>query len=115
LEVCNMQDPNKVVLGATGSSARVVTPEDSDPADFPAGQAVRKASTGALSLSSGTLIGVSLGRDLSRTDHTAVCRQGLKVPLVLTDESVASSLVVGDLTFTAKAKGVAGDAITIAL
>jgi hypothetical protein len=108
-------DPEKVLLGSTGSSDKVATCESGDPSTFKAGLAVRRSSTGALSLTSGQLIGVSLGRSLSDTSKTSVCRSGNWVPVQLTDEGVEASLVVGDLTFTAKQKGANGNDITIAL
>ena len=108
-------DPNKVLLGATQSSERDITCEDADPATFKAGLAVRRASDGKLSLSSGGLIGVSLGRSLSDTVKTAVARTGLRVPVQLTDEGVAAALTEEDLTFTARQKGVEGNDISIAL
>lgn len=108
-------DDSKVVMGTVGSSDSVVTNYDSDPASFPAGTAVKLASTGALSKSSGSLVGVSLGESLSDTKKTAVCRAGNRVPILLTDEGEYSTLKVGDITFTALEKGVAGDSITIAL
>lgn len=108
-------DPNKVLLGATQSSERDITCENADPATFKAGLAVRRASDGGLSLSSGGLIGVSLGRSLSDTTKTAVARTGLRVPVQLTDEGVAAALTQEDLTFKARQKGSEGDTISIAL
>ncbi len=110
-------DASKTMLGTTESSDRVVSNYPSDPADFPSGVAVRQKNTGGLSLSSGdgALVGVSLGRSLSDTKKTAVCRAGNRVPLSLTDEGDFSTLTLGDLTFTAKAKGEDGDDITITL
>lgn len=111
-------DPNKIPLGASQSSDRLATNEKGDPATFLAGLAVRLASSGELSLASGRLLGVSLGRPLCfdpDMPRTAVMRAGNRVPLRLTDIGVAASLVRGDLTFTAKNKGTAGNAITIAL
>lgn len=110
-----MHDATKTLMGTTESSDREITNYSSDPASFPEGKAVRLASTGALSLSSGSLVGISLGASLSDTKKTAVARVGNRVPLELTDEGVYALLVVNDLTFTAKAKGVAGNSITIAL
>lgn len=79
-----MHDATKVLLGSIGSSKRLVTCEADDPATFLAGLAVRRAADGGLQLaddSTAALIGVSLGRDLSNTAKTAVCRKGLGVPL----------------------------------
>lgn len=110
-------DASKALMGVTGSSEKAVSCEAADPATYVAGLAVRRTSTGALSVSSsdGPCIGVSLGASLSDHAKTSVCRQGKAVPLKLTDIGVQSSLVVGDLTFTAVDKGVAGDDITITL
>lgn len=110
-----MHDPTKTLLGATNSNLKDISHEVGNPATFVAGLAVRKHTTGALSLSSGSLIGVSCGRSLSDTAKTSVVRAGLRVPLRLTDESVASSKKIGDITFTAKTAGADGDNITITL
>ncbi len=96
------QDASKILLGSVGSSDRVITKEDADPASFPAGRAVRRTSTeGSLSLASGSLIGVSLGASLSDTKKTAVCRVGNRVPIQL-----AGYLVKGSLTFIKKTAAV---------
>lgn len=79
-------DATKVVMGSVGSNKRVVTTEPADPADFPAGTAVRRASDGGLQTeddSTAALIGISMGKDLSNTAKTAVCRKALGVPLKL--------------------------------
>lgn len=110
-------DASKVLLGTTGSSAKDVSCEPGDPAVCKAGLAVTRGSDSALDLggAAGSFLGVSAGRSLSDTDKCAVVRTGLRVPMRLKDDNVFSSLVVGDLTFTAKARGVAGDSVTIAL
>lgn len=106
-----MHDASKVLLGASRSTDREITCEAADPASFPAGLAVRRASSvGGLSLSSGQLIGVSMGRDLSDTAKTAVARTGLQIPLKVFANAV---LVEGDLTFTAVTPGVVGEEISI--
>lgn len=78
-------DATKCLLGATNSSAKVVTNEPADPADFPAGVAVRRADDGGLQTeddSTAALIGVSLGKSLSNdSKSTAVARKGLGIPL----------------------------------
>lgn len=110
-----LHNPDQVLLGSIGSSDQVSTQHDADPASFPAGKAVRN-NAGALSLSTGSLIGISRGASLSDTKKTSVCRVGDYVPLLLTDEGEFAELVSAeDLTFTAKEKGEAGNAITIAL
>lgn len=95
-----MHDASKVLFGAVGSSDRVVTREDADPAGFPAGRIVRaKNDATNLSLASGdgALKGVSLGKDLSDALKTAVCRAGNEVPVGL-----AQYLVKAQLTFVSK-------------
>lgn len=111
-----MHDPTQVLLGGTESSDRVITCENSDPASFPAGTAVRRKNDATLSVSSsdGSLIGVSLGRSLSDTKKTAVCRVGAKVPVLLTDEGVLDSVKIGDITFNSKVKADTGITITLA-
>lgn len=80
-----MHNASQVLLGSTrqgGSGfAKVVSSHSDSPATFKAGLAVRMSSTGALSLSSGFLMGVSLGKSLSDTTRTAVCRKSGGVPL----------------------------------
>lgn len=99
-----MHDATKVQWGAVGSSDRVVTSEAADPASFPAGRIVRGKSDGTISLASGDgyLKGVSLGKDLSDTTKTAVCRSGNDVPVAL-----AEFLVKAQLTFVSKRPGIA--------
>lgn len=85
----------KVLLGSHGSSDMQSTCENGDPATFIAGLAVRKASTGDLSLASGELIGVSLGISQSDTKKTSVCRSGNFIPLQITDETGFDYVVIG--------------------
>lgn len=110
-------DPSRVVLGQAGSSIMESSALIENPLNFPSGTAVRLRSTGGLSTqkAQGSLIGVSLGRSLSSTSKMAVARSGLDIPLLITDLSVKSELVEGDLTFKAQAAGVAGDSITVEL
>jgi len=110
-------DPNIVVLGGRVSSIADITQESGDPNVFKAGLAVRKNSNGELILAdNGTspLMGVSAGSGLCGSDKvTSVFKTGNFVPIVLQDEF--SSVVIGDLTFTAREAGDAGDDITITL
>lgn len=106
-------DANKVVLGSTVSSVKDVSQHGSDPASFPAGLAVSLDSNGALSLlkSNGPRIGVSLGRSLSDHKKTAVCRDGLGVPL-----RAALKRATGTVTITSYENLVSGteDALAVA-
>jgi hypothetical protein len=100
-------DPNKVLMGTTQSSYKVVT---SHAGEIAAGAAVHQASNGtiAVTASSGTKVGISLGRDLSATAHTAVCRAGIRVPIRLTDAfnpTVGAQVHISDTTGLAIASG----------
>jgi len=80
-----MHNANLIQMGSTRSNVREVDNNPSDPATFKAGLFVNLASTGLLTLtrSAGSALGVSLGRSLSNTKKTAVCRKGLGVPVLL--------------------------------
>lgn len=79
----------KVYLGSTYSSFKEVTNYAADPADFPAGTVCRLKSDGTISKlkGDGMIVGVSLGKSLSDTERLAVVRCGLKVPVLLADDS----------------------------
>lgn len=98
------QDATKILLGSVNSSDRVVSREDAVPASFPVGRVVRGKSDGSISLASGdgALYGVSLGKSLSDTSKTAVCRAGNGVPVGL-----AEYLTKAQLTFVSKRPGIA--------
>lgn len=91
-----MHDASKFLMGMNGSSAKDVTNYASDPATFVAGLAVRQTSTKSLVLAkaSGLLVGISMGKSLGNTKHTAVARTGLEVPILLTDDSEDYAYVV---------------------
>lgn len=77
-------DPNATALGTTESNIREV---QSQVGSIPAGIAVRRKSDGTLSTTKadGVLWGVSLGKDLSDTNKTAVCTRGAGVPILLAE------------------------------
>lgn len=110
-------NPNLILLGTTQSSVKEVTCEKGDPTVFKAGLAVRKATSGGLQLNddgTAVLIGVSLGGDLSdKKGHTAVCRDGNYVPIVLKNDAAAVKL--GSVTYTAKLFGTPGNDLSITL
>lgn len=87
---------NVVQMGKTESSSKDVTQHNSDPATYVAGTAVRLKSDDTLSVTKahGQLLGISLGRSLANTKRTAVCRAGLGVPILLTDDSADYAYVV---------------------
>lgn len=101
-----MHDPTKVLLGNVQSSVKEVSNRNGSIA---AGLAVRLASTGALSLAKtdGSLLGISLGKDLSNIGRTAICVKGLKVPIHLTD---AFTPVIGAQVNISDTTGKAGTA-----
>ncbi len=101
-------DATKVLMGNTTSSAKDVSNFASDPATFIAGLAVRETSTGVLSVAvgAGGLMGVSLGKSLSDTKRTAVCRTGERVPILLTTDfvpAIGAAVWVDDVTGKAQA------------
>lgn len=108
-----MHDATKVLLGNVPSSVKDISEHNVDPANFEAGLAVSMASTGLPSLlaSAGMRIGVSLGKSLSDTKKTAVCRTGLSVPM-----RAAKKRATGVVTISSYANLVSGtdDAITVA-
>lgn len=108
-----MHDAAKMLMGSTKSSCREAEVYSDDPASFPAGLAVSLNSSGALSLlkSAGRRIGISLGRSLSNTKHTAVLKAGLGVPVKL-----ALKRATGVITVTSYANLVSGthDVVSVA-
>lgn len=106
-------DPNKFLMGTTGSNVKEVS---NHIGAYAAGIAVRLKSDNTLSITKadGDWLGVSLGKDLSDSNKNAICRKGLRVPIALkagfdptiggvvsTDD--ATGLAAGDGTRTASA------------
>lgn len=110
-------DATKVLLGTVGVSGAESSIESGDPTTFTAGLAVRRSTTGDLSLTSGNLIGVSLGIPLSDTTvETVVVRSGSKVPLLLTagfTPVFGATVQVSATTGKAVASGVSTAAIYV--
>ncbi len=86
---------SECAMGSTASSAREIDEIASDPANFPAGTAVRLKTPGILSTikADGSFYGVSLGKSLSDTAKTACARTGLRVP-ILVEAAPARGVVV---------------------
>lgn len=106
-------DATKVLLGTTRSSSKQGSEVfASDPATYLAGLAVRRASTGLLSLtkSAGGWVGISQGRSLSDHKKTSVLMAGEQVP-VLIERQPARGIV----SITSYANLVSGtdDSITV--
>lgn len=77
---------SKTLMGSTGSSIREVSNYKSKSGTVvEAGLATILESTNEVSVdtSEGSLVGVSLGKDLSDLGRTVVCHKGLRVPLKL--------------------------------
>lgn len=108
-------DTTKVLMGSTASSYKEVTNKLSvSGAAVEAGLAVILESTDKISLdtSEGSLLGISLGKDLSDTYRTAVVRKGLRVPVKLKasfDPTVGAVVAIEDDTGLARAYTGSGD------
>ena len=77
-----MHNASQVLMGTTQSNIKEVT---NYVGAYAAGIAVRQKADGTLSITKadGSLVGVSLGWDLSDTNRNAVARKGLRVPVQL--------------------------------
>jgi len=98
---------SKVLMGSTGSSYKEVS---NHIGVIEAGVAVRLKSDDTLStaLADGSLLGISLGKDLSDIGRTAICRKGIRVPIKLTaafDPAIGGAVCIDDVTGLAKATG----------
>jgi len=104
-------DASKVVMGSTKSSFRVV---DNRKGDIDAGFVVRLKTDGDIDKASGSILGISLGKDLGGAGHTNICRAGLEVPVIVKSgqtpvlgaqvaihDSTADAGTVGETDFTA--------------
>ncbi len=106
---------SKVLMGSTGSNIKEVTNFLSDSGvALEAGLAVILKSTGKVSLdtSEGQLVGISLGKDLSDSNRTAVCRKGARVPVKLKagfDPTIGAAVAIEDDTGLARAYTGSGD------
>lgn len=97
-----MHDASKVLMGATLSSAKTISQFNADPASFLAGRAVSRANSESAPLSllasAGMRIGISLGRSLSDTKKTAVCRDGERVPVRLSLPRARGTVTITNYT-----------------
>lgn len=100
-------DANKVLMGTTQSSYKVVTNHNGS---IEAGKIVRLKSDDTISLAAadGSPLGVSLGKDLSDIGRTAIVRKGTRVPLLLTaafNPTVGAQVHISDTTGVGIASG----------
>lgn len=106
---------NHALMGGTGSSVKEVTNFQSvSGTPVEAGLACILESSGKISIDSseGSLVGISLGKDLSDTGRTAVCRKGLRVPVKLKsgfNPTVGAAVAIEDDTGLARAYTGSGD------
>lgn len=115
-----MHDASKVLMGAIGSNIKEVDNRAGDPATFQAGLCVHLKSDNTLSLASadGAKLGISLGRSLSDTKRTAICRKGLAVPIQVTNgfsPTVGAQVQISTTTGKAVTSGTAVNAVYVAV
>lgn len=100
-------DTTKVLMGATGSNIKEVT---NRAGTIAAGIAVRLKSDDTISTAKadGNLLGISIGKSLSDTARTAVCRKGVRVPVQLKDgfdPTIGAVVSIDDATGLATGDG----------
>lgn len=102
-------------MGSTGSSVKESTNFQSvSGTPIEAGLACILESSGKLSLdtSEGSLVGISLGKDLADSGRTVVCRKGLRVPVKLKagfNPTIGAAVAIEDDTGLARAYTGTGD------
>lgn len=113
-----MHSSTTVYMGATQSKVKEVDNMAGDPATFKAGLCVHLKSDGTLSLAAadGSKLGISLGRSLSNHKRTAICRKGLRVPILLANgftPTVGAQVQISTTTGKAVASGTAVNAVYV--
>jgi hypothetical protein len=94
-------DASKIQMGSVGSNHREVSNKKGSIA---AGKVVRLKSDGTIStaLADGSIIGMSVGKDLSNTDRTSYVNDGLMVPVRLktgfTNPAIGAQVAIDDTT-----------------
>lgn len=106
-------NPNQVLLGATRSNIKEVGNRVGSVA---AGLACRLKSDGTVTTAAadGSLVGISLGKDLSDTNRTAFAYKGVGVPIQLTaafTPTLGAAVHIDDVTGKAKASGAGATAV----
>jgi len=110
-----MHNASQALMGSTGSSLREVSNYKSKSgAVVEAGLATILEATNEVSkdTSEGSLVGISLGKDLSDLGRTVVCHKGLRVPMKLKagfDPVVGAQVAIEDDTGLARAYTGSGD------
>jgi hypothetical protein len=104
---------DKIQMGFIGSSNREVETIKCASV-IEAGLVVRHHTDDSYSATTGTPIGVSLGKDLSDSDKTAVCRAGMRVAVKLTagfDPAIGAQVNFIDATGCAGTSGAGATAV----
>lgn len=107
-----MHDSSKVLMGTATSNEVEVTNKKGN---IEAGLVVRLKSDDTLSIAAadGGILGVSLGKDLSHTNKTAIARKGLGVPVKVAagfTPTIGGQVAISTTTGEAKAYTGTGDA-----
>ncbi len=107
-----------IYMGSSQSKEKTVDNYSADPATYKAGLCVHLTSGGALTLTaaSGSKLGISMGRSLSDTKRTAVCRKGLRVPVLLANgftPVVGAQVQISTTTGLAVSSGTAVNAVYV--
>jgi hypothetical protein len=107
-------DATKMQMGTTASNVKEVTNRAGDASTLRAGLVVRLKSDDTLSVAKadGSILGVSLGKDLSDAGRVAIVRKGLGVPVLLTNgftPTKGAQVAISDTTGKAKAYTGTGD------
>jgi hypothetical protein len=110
-----MHSASTIYMGSTRSKVKDVDNVAGDPATFKAGLCVHQKSDGTISLAAadGSKLGISLGRSLSSTKRTAICRKGLEVPILLANgftPTVGAQVQISTTTGKAVSSGTAVNA-----
>jgi hypothetical protein len=105
----------KVLMGTTRSSFKNV---DNHAGSIAAGLAVRLKSDDTISVAEadGNLLGISIGKDLSDTNRTAICRKGTEVPIQLTaafTPTIGAQVKIDATTGKASTDGTAVNAVYV--
>lgn len=113
-------DATKVLMGNITSNIKEIDNRLGDPATFQAGLCVHLKSDDTLSLASadGSKLGVSVGRSLSDTKRTAICRKGVRVPVQVTNgfsPAVGAQVQFSTTTGKAVTSGTAVNAVYVAV
>lgn len=113
-----MHSATTVYMGAHKSNVIESDNWSGDPATFVAGLCVHLDDLNVLSLAAadGAKLGISLGKSLSDTKRVSVVRQGLKVPILLTNgftPTIGAQVQISTTTGKAVSSGTAVNAVYV--